>query len=495
MQGISSLKDFRIKYSSLASLGKVKSEEEFLVAENVLKLELKTCQEALLQEKKRIKELMDENSVYVSQNKQLESHTKTLTNIIAEKDTLISKLWNDIISIKKSKVVNEGEILSKIDTENEISAEGTIGELPNSIGKSMISSLIPSFVKKSKVEIDEIKKLRNELEDSQLNNRILNERMKELTEIYSKLEIETQELKETLKFYKENSVVLTQQILKISGDKEAELVKACTDNDELMKKLELSEIDKKKVESLMKGELEQMRELLFNEKLINKNLKEDLHMFKEENIELKGEMREFTKILKNKEAENRELALTLQENQVRILKTPGFQQELLKEIKDSALIKCCCNQISAPNTQVLIEKLKAKLKTKKLKIEKLKKTVESLKIEMKKQPKEPEIFYSSYVSNSFLNESHRKSEDAFVNPGPVYYNIEKLKLDLENQKIAKRKARAEKEQAKEDLAHAILEISEVNSELLEYKLKADDSDFLAFLLAEAKFAESLLNKT
>lgn len=492
MQSTNSLKDFRIKYNSLSGLSKGRSEEEFLVSENVLKLELKTCQESLLKEKQKVKELTEEKSIYISQIKQLENHAKLLTDMVADKDSLISRLWNDIISIKKSKNVNEIEILAKVENENEISTEGLIGDLPNSVGKSMISSLAPNFMKKRQEEINETKKLRNELADSQMNYRILHERMKELSEIYSKLEIEAQELRESLKFQKENSVQLTKQILKINGEKEAGIVKACLENDELSKKLEISEIEKRKVVSQLKSELERLREDLVNESMVNKSIKQEIHLYKEENEELKAEIREFAKILKNKEAENRELALNLHESQIKAIKASGLQNELCRDIKDYGLAKCCCRVLSAPDSQALSENIRILLKSRKLKIRALKKTIENLTTELSKQPKEPEIFFSNYTTNTFLNETSQKLSENFTNPGPVYYNVEKLKIELEKQKNAKRKARAEKEQVKEDLAHAILEISEVNSELLQFKLKADDQDFLAFLVVEAKLAEDLL---
>ena len=110
--------------------------------------------------------------------------------------------------------------------------------------------------------------------------------------------------------------------------------------------------------------------------------------------------------------------------------------------------------------------------------------------------REFESFQSSRFSlGSQLLESPRKTINTEIfNIGtPTYASqIEMYKSSLEKQKIAKRRAIAEKEQYKEDLAYAILNISELQQKLMKFEIEAKEHDFINFLSCEAALVEKLI---
>ena len=520
----SSLKDLKARQSSFL-LDKTKTSEDLIAESNVSKLELSTCFDQLSKEKSKNLHLNEQLALYTAKCNELERHTKTLTSLITEKDSLISRLWDDILKNKK-KTVDDKEIMQRIDTENEISAEGEIGELSNSVGKSGLEALSPDFAAKRKIDIDELKRLRNELNLSQDECKLLEIRLKEASEKYARIDVEAQEMREKLKFQKENSVSLTQQVLKLSNDKENELIMALIQIDEMKKIVDSKDIEFARVRLQMGREIDLANEEMNDWKQGFIRIKQEIAGYKYENDELKSEISEYSKIVIKKEEEIRKLRFELEESNFEIIKSknvfkPDYRflvdenaelKNKLKELKQglkTATVKSLEDLVMSDNfqydqstqdylidifgkdTQILFDRIHQLIKSYKTKIKSLKAKVQDLSVEISNRPLKSEIYYSSPSSLTPI-ESQAKFVPQTINDNPNFYTIERLKIDLEKQKIAKRKARAEKEQISEDLAHAILEMSELSTELLEFKLKADQSDLLAFVVAEAQVVESFL---
>jgi hypothetical protein len=345
-----------------------------------------------------------------------------------------------------------------------------------------------------------------------------------MTEKYSKLDLEAEEMKEKLKFHKENSVQLTQKILKISSDKENELVQALLLIDELKKRVETLEIEQKRAESHFSRVVNVSNEELSAHQELVARLRIDQGVLKQENQDLCSELQELVKILKKKEADVRHLSLKLEESNFEVIKSRSsfkpdarflLEENLelkkkLQELKqgiiranfkdlqdlvsdqDFSLDDSTLNylvDIFGKDSRALFEKVQDLIKTCKNKKKALKLKNEQLLMELSMKPAECQIFYSSSNDGKYLESCKDLIESNALDNEEI---VKRLEIQLEKQKTEKKREKAEKEQVKENLAHAILEISELTTELLEFKLKPNEEDFSSFLLIQAQVIESCL---
>ena len=86
-------KDLKFKYTDLMFLNQKKKDfEELKISADVSKEEMMAARNALTAEKKINKELAAQMMVFREKCEELEKNSKNLTDIIANKDHLISKL-------------------------------------------------------------------------------------------------------------------------------------------------------------------------------------------------------------------------------------------------------------------------------------------------------------------------------------------------------------------------------------------------------------------
>ena len=527
-------KDIKLKYTSLSTQEKYKNSiEELQVSLDLSQTELKASQGLLHQERMKARDLIQQLDVFKSKCDELEKYVRTMNEMISDKDRLISKIWDELLSLKKKSFFDEEKFLKNVDEENEIFEEGEVGVIQKPVGRSIILQPISSVGRDIALENQELKKIRGELVESQQNCKVLNERLKEVNELYVKLEIESQEIKEKLKFQTENSVCLTQQILKLNNDKESHKVNANLEFDELLTKLDACELEKKRNEKKFKEHLEEMNSEVCELKDRLEKLKMEKNSVYDECSDLKAELREMVRIIKKKDVELANLNIEVEEISLKSFKNESFTEKavdinaLIIENKDlkvkiaelttaknsvnmatlQSLLKLESFKFCTETQQFLIEtfgedsselfaKIQSIISRYKAKIKSLKAQILQLNIEKSEKGAMENIRFSNYTSSTQALESPKKfisQSEVYMNQTPSFYSeIEKCKITIEKLKIAKRKAIAEKEQIKEDLAHAILNISELQTKIMTMQLEVKEHDFVAFLACEAALVEGLL---
>lgn len=515
-------------YKKRANLDEVRpppeiSKEELLAAQNVA-----------MQEKKRAADLQNQVLVIKHKCDELENNSRILTEMIANKDQLISKLWDELLAIKNKPYIDKEKLMQKIDEDIEVSSEGKVGFVQGAIGKTLTQGPNTQFQKALMAETLELKKLKSDLAESQGTCKVLNERLKEINELYMKLENDVQELREKIRSILSQNANLTSQLVKAQKDKEIYAFNISQENQELMKKLEMCEITKTRDAEKYENKIMELNQAVEDfQGQLSKVLSEKRAIV-DENTEIKAEIKDMVNILKKKDMEIRILtreindvtekleesqseaqrkyeysalvsANTELKNKIKELKHIKIQisekkaQELIGKIGkfDENSVKVLVDVFGEASTELflkihgVVSKYKAKCKYLKAQILEIKQLLENKNSEM----------------NGFYRKSPRQtleekekfplSSEIFLNSNSANYmiQIEKLKLSLEKQKITKRRALAENEQLKEDLAHNILTISELQMKILELRLDAKDHDFLAFINIQSLALEQMiLNK-
>ena len=139
----------------------------------------------------------------------------SLINNVKDKDYLIEKLWTEILENKNKIYLDEEKLFRTLDYEAEISEEGQVGNIHQPVGKSHLSKSNNKNISLTVLQDAEINRLKVEISESQETCKELNERLREINELYIKQEIENKELRERLKTQSENLNSLTQDLIKL----------------------------------------------------------------------------------------------------------------------------------------------------------------------------------------------------------------------------------------------------------------------------------------
>ena len=382
----------------------------------------------------------------------------------------------------------------------------------------------------------EIKQLEFEKKELSENCEILDSKFKELHEKYIKSTIENTELKEKLKYQVENSNSLVLEIEKLRSDTTNRTL--FIENKELLDKLEISEIEKKRIENKYKGvlfeleqELEDYKQKYFKVTSEKKHLNDDYYELtheisnlseseKKKDLELKKLRLELADMIAKKnlsytelsnineleiqrlETVNKELKLQINEAFQAKKNSQSCVQKFLSQSKKFGLnpeTKQLLFEICEDYSQQIYERLESGIQKYKSKIKDYKSQVlqqTSANTILTTKIKELEVLNSQ--KKVITEDSPKKmisNLESFISQTPTFTSqIERYKLSLEKQKIAKRRAIAEKEQYKEDLANTILEMSELQQKLMKIQLEASDNDFFSLLVCQAVSLEQFLTE-
>lgn len=509
-------KDFALKYTSQSSVENTKKQiEDLKISVGVSEEELRTARERLHMEKKIGQDLYGQVAMYKEKVNGLEKNVVVLNDLIRDKDLLIGKLWDELLKGKKTLSVEmrEGDVLDMIGLENEISEEGRIGNIHMAVGRDCLTKPIPSKYGQHELNQENIF-LRDQLSSSEKNCKEANERLKDINEKYVKCELEIQELKEKIRILNENALVTTQQIAKLSTENISQKNIFALENEVLLKKIQSTGENSQTTIKELEVEIESCREKLHRAGLDKKKLSEENQEIRKQNSELfsalESKKSEFHDFSMNSQCQLTEL-LSLKQLELEGLQKENFQIKknisemnekkkasfqnsfqglLAKSIKTHAI-----SDLSEPDE--ILNKVQSVIVRYKSKVKKLKQEISQLtsdKFSSLEKIKELE----SRTASTQIFESPNKhfSVSEILLSTPTYSSqIEKYKSSLEKQKISKRRALAEKEQYKEDLAYSILTISDLQQKLFACKLEASDCDYISLLQCEASGLEELLSRS
>jgi hypothetical protein len=519
-------KDFRLKYKILASSEPKKTSAE------INQLEISSIKSSLHSAKNSSQDVHEQFILYKIKCEDLEKNNKVLSKIIEDKDQIINKLWDDLLESKKNGNFNSQVFIKNVEEEAEISEEGHAAMTQKPVGKSIINPM-PLFKKSFLIETEQEKALKSELAELENTCGILNEKLKETQQVCIKNQIELQELRERLKHQTENSIALTSQVLKANAEKENLRLELGIEKQELLNKIDAAASAAKRLENKYNDDVSDLEIRLQEYIQKAQELVNDNNSITAENLMLKQKIAQIAQKLESKAHESQSLQSELnealqklrkpfkdsskdielehlyQENQSlrqhlkEITKKPInstplhhlFQNnkfELTDEIKE-----ILTNTFGEDSNQVFIN-LQSLITRYKLKTKDLKHQVFQLTLDKSTCIEKIKELESVQTTNCFSDDSPAKSAAKFevlMDPSPsCATQIELYKASLEKQKAAKRKAIAERDQCKEDLAYAILNISELQTKLTQIKLEAKEHDFLYFLASEAGLVESLINR-
>ena len=326
----------------------------------------------------------------------------------------------------------------------------------------------------------EIKQLEFEKKELSENCEILDSKFKELHEKYIKSTIENTELNEKLKYQVENSNSLVLEIEKLRSDTTNRTL--FIENKELLDKLEISEIEKKRIENKYKGvlfeleqELEDYKQKYFKVTLEKKHLNDDYYELTHEisnlsesenkkDLELKKLRLELADMIAKKnlsytelsnineleiqrlETVNKELKLQINEAFQAKKNSQSCVQKFLSQSKKFGLnpeTKQLLFEICEDYSQQIYERLESGIQKYKSKIKDYKSQVlqqTSANTILTTKIKELEVLNSQ--KKVITEDSPKKmisNLESFISQTPTFTSqIERYKLSLEKQKIAKR---------------------------------------------------------
>ena len=337
-------KDFRVKYSSLSSIDHNRKHlDDLKISVDISQEELRAAREAAHVERKRSQDLHTQVLAYKEKVESLEKHISILNELIKDKDKIVGKLWDELLNGRKHIEIdiNHRQVLKDIEEENEICEEGHAADIHRAVGKDSASRHTEiKFTQDQK----QIKMLREQLAVSQDSNKMINDRMRDINESYVKLEIENKELREKVKILSENSVIMTQQLVRISDENDKRWAKVMEENQELGKKLGVSESERYKEDMNNKAivheisiELEHCREKLQKansdkQQMINHNQE-----IREENKNLvdslKKKNEEIKDIMSKSHSKANDIALEKQLEFENLLKENADLKHTIREMK------------------------------------------------------------------------------------------------------------------------------------------------------------------